>query len=82
MILAAALEKAGVADRVKVNEAIHSLDMTDGPALFFPDGRLKYDEAGRRVGAKLCIVQWRNGKPEPVYPASIATMDAMWKNQA
>ena len=79
MILAAALEKCGVADRVKVNEAIHSLDMTDGPAEFFPDGHLKYDEAGRRVGAKLCIVQWRNGRPEPVYPPSIATTDALWK---
>ena len=30
----------------KVNEAIRALDMTDGPALFFPDGRLKYDEQG------------------------------------
>lgn len=78
MILKEALERCGVADRRKVSEAIRALDITDGPALFFPDGRLKYDEAGRRVGAKLCIVQWRNGKPEPVYPASIATQDALW----
>jgi branched-chain amino acid transport system substrate-binding protein len=78
MILKEALERTGVADRRKVNDAIHALDMTDGPALFFPDGRLKYDEAGRRVGAKLCIVQWRSGKPVPVYPATIATHDVMW----
>jgi len=78
LVLKEALERCGVADRRKVNEAIHEMDMTDGPALFFPDGRLKYDAAGRRVGAKLCIVQWRNGKPEPVYPASIATTDAIW----
>lgn len=78
MILKEAIERCGVADRKKVSEAIHALDMTDGPALFFPDGHLKYDEKGRRVGAKLCIVQWRAGKPVPVYPASIATHEAVW----
>jgi len=78
LILKEAIERAGVADRRKVAQAIHELDMTTGPADFFPDGRLKYDEKGRRVGAKLCIVQWRSGKPVPVYPASIATQDVMW----
>jgi branched-chain amino acid transport system substrate-binding protein len=78
MILKEALERAGVADRVKVGDAIRSLDMTDGPALFFPDGHLKYDDKGRRVGAKLCVVQWRGGKPVPVYPPSIATHEVLW----
>ncbi len=78
MILKEALERTGVADRRKVSDAIHALDMTDGPALFFPDGRLKYDDSGRRVGAKLCVVQWRDGKPVPVYPPSIATRDVLW----
>jgi branched-chain amino acid transport system substrate-binding protein len=78
MILKEALERAGVADRRKVAQAIRDLDMTDGPALFFPDARLKYDEKGRRVGAKLCIVQWRNGKPTPIYPQTIAAADAVW----
>ncbi len=31
-------ERAGIADRGKVTEAIRAFDMTDGPALFFPDG--------------------------------------------
>jgi hypothetical protein len=26
----------------------------------------------------LCIVQWQKGKPVPVYPAAIATSDALW----
>jgi branched-chain amino acid transport system substrate-binding protein len=78
MILKEALERTGVADRRKVSDAIHALDMTDGPALFFPDGHLKYDEKGRRVGAKLCVVQWRGGKPVPVYPPSISTHDVQW----
>jgi branched-chain amino acid transport system substrate-binding protein len=78
MIFKEALEQAGAADHVKVTEAIRALDMTDGPALFFPDGRLKYDENGRRVGAKLCVVQWREGRPAPVYPPSIATREVVW----
>jgi branched-chain amino acid transport system substrate-binding protein len=59
-------------------EGIRALNMTDGPALFFPDGHLQYDDKGRRVGAELCIVQWRDGKPVPVFPASIAASDALW----
>jgi branched-chain amino acid transport system substrate-binding protein len=78
LILKEAIERAGVADRHKVAEAIRQLDMTTGPALFFPDGRLKYDDKGRRVGAELCIVQWQNGKPTPVFPATIAASGALW----
>jgi branched-chain amino acid transport system substrate-binding protein len=78
LILKEAVERAGVADRQKVAEAIRSLNMNDGPALFFPDGHLQYDEKGRRVGAQLCIVQWQKGKPTPVFPATIAASDALW----
>ena len=78
MILKEALERAGVAERHKVAQAIRELDVTDGPARFFPDGRLKYDEKGRRVGAKLCIVQWQNGRPVAVGPSSIASAQAKW----
>jgi branched-chain amino acid transport system substrate-binding protein len=78
MILKEALEKCGAADRRRVSAALRELDMTDGPALFFPDGHLKYDDKGRRIGAKLCVVQWRGGKPVPVYPPSIATDDVVW----
>jgi branched-chain amino acid transport system substrate-binding protein len=78
MILKEAIERAAVADRHKVAEQIRKLNMTDGPALFFPDGHLQYDDKGRRVGAQLCIVQWQKGRPTPVFPASIATADALW----
>jgi branched-chain amino acid transport system substrate-binding protein len=82
MILKEAVERAAVADRHKVADEIRKFDMTDGPALFFPDGHLKYDEKGRRVGAKLCIVQWQKGRPTPVFPASIAVADALWPKTA
>ena len=78
LILKEALERAGVAERHKVMQGIRALDMTDGPAHFFPDGRLKYDEKGRRVGAKLCIVQWQKGRPVAVHPESIAASAVSW----
>lgn len=79
LVLAAALEKAGAADREKVNAAIHELDMTTGPALFFPGHHLKYDAQGRRVGAKMVMVQWQGGRPVTVFPPDVAVAEAKWK---
>jgi branched-chain amino acid transport system substrate-binding protein len=79
MILKEAVERAGVADRHKVMQAIRDLDIkNEGPALFFPDSTLKYDDKGRRVGAKVSIVQWQNGRPVAVYPDSIAASKVNW----
>jgi len=79
MILKAALEKAGAADRNKVADAIRKLDMTDGPALLFPGHHLQFDDKGRRVGAQMVMIQWQNGKPVTIYPTDMATAQAMWK---
>jgi branched-chain amino acid transport system substrate-binding protein len=78
MILKEAMERAGSADRRKVGAMMHEMDIKDGPAKLFPDGRIKYDGNGRRVGAELCIVQWQNGKPVAVQPESIAVAKAIW----
>ena len=78
MTLVAAMEFAKSADRHKIMEALHTMDITDGPARFFPDGRIKFDEKGRRVGAKLCVVQWRGEQPVPVFPEAVATATALW----
>jgi branched-chain amino acid transport system substrate-binding protein len=73
-----ALERAKVADRKKVAEAIRAMDVTDGPARYYPGGRVKFDENGRRVGAELLIVQWQNGVPETVFPLSAAVAKPVW----
>ncbi len=80
-ILKDALEKAGVADRKKVAEAIRAMDTTDGPARFFPGGRLKFEDNGRRAGAALLIVQWQNGEPVVVYPPASAMAKPIWSKQ-
>ena len=77
-IMAEAIDRAGSADRRKVAAMLHSMDITDGPAMLFPDGRLAYDERGRRKGAKVSFVQFQNGKPVPVYPESIARSSMVW----
>ena len=78
MILREAIERGVSADRRKVAAELRALDITDGPANLFPDGRISYDEKGRRKGAKICIVQYRNGRPVPVFPEAIAVSTAVW----
>ena len=78
MIFKEALERTGSTDRKKLGQMMHTIDLKDGPAKFFPDGRVKYDESGRRVGAELCIVQWQKGRPVAVHPENIAVSKAIW----
>jgi len=77
-IFKAALEAAGKADRGAVAKALRKMDLTDGPARYFPGGRVKFDENGRRVGASLLIVQWQNGIPVTVYPPKDAVAEPVW----
>src|SRR3954470_12665364 len=77
-ILKEALEKAGVADRVKVNEEIHKLELTTGRAADTFPGGVKFDAAGHRLNAPVVIVQWQDGKPLTVYPTDRATAKPKW----
>jgi branched-chain amino acid transport system substrate-binding protein len=81
-IIKEALEKAGVADRVKVNDEIHKLDLTTGRAADTFPGGVKFDAAGRRTNAPVCIVQWQDGKPLTVYPTERAMATARWPKTA
>ncbi len=82
MILKEAIERSVSADRSKVAATLRAIDITDGPALLFPDGRLAYDEKGRRKGAKISIVQFQNGKPVLVYPEAMAAAKPVWPKTA
>jgi branched-chain amino acid transport system substrate-binding protein len=73
-----ALEKAGTPDRKKVAAAIRAMDTTSGPAKYFPGGRLKFEDNGRRAGAGLLVVQWQNGEPVTVYPPASALAKPIW----
>jgi branched-chain amino acid transport system substrate-binding protein len=79
MILREAMERAGSADKRKVAEAIRGFDIrNEGPALFFPSKRLKFDSRGRLEDAQLVTVQWKSGVPVLVDPPSMAVAEAYW----
>ncbi len=78
LIFKEALEKAGSADREKVAQAIRDMDTTTGPARYFPGGRVKFDNSGRRVDADVVVVQWQNGVPVTVYPTDAAVAKPIW----
>jgi branched-chain amino acid transport system substrate-binding protein len=77
-IFKAALEAAGKADRLAVAEALRKMNLTDGAAKYFPGGRVKFDDSGRRVDAGLLIVQWQKGVPVTVYPPKDAVAEPIW----
>src|SRR5262245_54201276 len=70
-ILAAAITRAGSADRDKIREAITATDMVTviGPVKFRPDG------TGIVAAA---FAQWQNGKQELVYPKEYATAPVLY----
>src|SRR5947207_3317290 len=72
------LDKPGAADRRKVAEAMHAIDTTEGPAKYYVGDRLKFDEAGRNVGAQLVFVQWHDGVPVTVAPPKSAMAEVFW----
>ena len=77
-ILAAGLELAGKRDRRALNDALHKLDTSEGPAKFFPGGRIRFDEAGHRIDASLLVIQWQEGVPVTVYPPEAAVAAPIW----
>jgi branched-chain amino acid transport system substrate-binding protein len=76
--LAAGLELAGKADRVALGDAMHRMDVTDGPARFFTGGRMRFDAQGHRIDASLLVVQWQGGKAVTVYPREAALASPIW----
>lgn len=80
-LLKEAVERAGVADRVKVAEEIRKFDLKDGPAALSLPGGIKFDEKGRRADAPLVLIQWQNGEPRTIAPADRATTEAVWAKQ-
>ena len=54
------------------------LDTSEGPAKFFPGGRIRFDDAGHRIDASLLVIQWQKGVPVTVYPPEAAVAAPIW----
>jgi branched-chain amino acid transport system substrate-binding protein len=71
-----ALEVAGKADREAVATALHTMD--GGPSKYYPGGKIKFEEDGRRVDAGLTVIQWQSGVPVTIYPPELAIAAPFW----
>jgi branched-chain amino acid transport system substrate-binding protein len=82
LIFKAALETAGKADRQAVAQALRTMNLSGGAANFFPgNGKLRFEQNGRRADASLLIVQWQKGVPITVYPPKDALAGPIWPKQ-
>ena len=77
-ILKEALERAGAADKLKVAEAIRTMNLTTGPAALSFPGPIKFDEKGRRQEVPMVFAQWQKGVPVTVYPEDRAVAKPFW----
>jgi branched-chain amino acid transport system substrate-binding protein len=76
IVIRDALEIAGKADREAVATALHTVD--GGPSKYYPGGRIKFDENGRRADAGLTVIQWQSGVPVTIYPPELAVAAPFW----
>jgi branched-chain amino acid transport system substrate-binding protein len=77
-ILKEALEIAGVADRIKVAEAIRSMNLATGAAAQSFPGPIKFDDKGRRINVPMIFAQWQKGVPLTVFPTELALAKPVW----
>jgi len=80
-LLKEALELAETVDSVAVKDALHSMDINEGASDFFAGGRVRFDETGKRRDAEILVIQWQNGEPRTVYPASAAMGEIIWPSR-
>ena len=80
LILKEALERAGVG-RPRQGERGDPRAGHDRPArrCSSPAITCNTTRKGRRIGAKMVMVQWQNGRPVTVFPADVAVAEAKWK---
>ena len=78
MMLRYLMEHGSAPTKSGFEQGLRKINITTGPATYFPGHRLQFDANGLRIGAKLVIVQWQNGVPVPVYPPDTATAKAIW----
>jgi branched-chain amino acid transport system substrate-binding protein len=77
-LIKTALESAGRADRHAVADALRSMDLKTGAAMYYPGHEVKFDKTGLREAAGPVVVQWQDSVPRTVYPADSATAKLFW----
>jgi branched-chain amino acid transport system substrate-binding protein len=71
--IAEAINQAGSANPVRIQQALHSITITSGRALILPENQIAFNSIGANVYGLPAIAQWQNGKLVTVYPLNVAT---------
>ena len=77
-ILYEALEKAASTDPKKIRDALATVKITKGPAMLIPWSPIEFDAEGQAKGARMLVVQYRDGQRKSVWPANIASTAPVW----
>jgi branched-chain amino acid transport system substrate-binding protein len=77
-ILYDALEKAASSEPQKIRDALATIKITTGPAMIIPWTPIQFDAEGQAVGARMLVVQYRDGQRKSVWPTDIASTKPVW----
>jgi len=77
-ILYEALEKAGSYDPKKIRDAFAQIKITKGPAMLIPWTPIEFDGEGQAKGARMIVVQYRDGQRRTVWPPEVAMIKPVW----
>jgi len=77
-IIEAALEKAGNTDPAAVNSALHSVNLTSGPAYDAQRYPIFFTSYGRDTAGFAFFMQWQNGALVTIFPTSVAKAPPVW----
>jgi len=76
-----ALEETGSVDKATLAKAMRNLKNIGDVSRYYAGNTLQFDASGKRLGAKVMILQWQDGQPKLVYPADVAVAKARWPKQ-
>ena len=72
IVLKEAIERAGSAEREKINEALRSFKMDPGPMMVMPYTKIEFDQTGQNPHARELIMQVQGGQLVTVWPENYA----------
>lgn len=77
-LIANAMNSAKSSDPQKIRDALVNLNGGSGETSIMPGGSVKFNSTGLNTGTPVIVVQWQDGKPHTVYPASLAQVKAQF----
>jgi branched-chain amino acid transport system substrate-binding protein len=77
LVLKDAIERAKSTDREKINDALHSTQITPGPLMVMPYTKIEFDKTGQNPHARELMLQVQKGQLVTVFPDQYASTKPM-----